>query len=102
MSGETVRGRPGRRAAMRATVTALGLAICAGLSVPAAAQQYPPATQNIYIDGSIPVDALTRSRVDAYLIQQEQRDLEEAERREQIELHIYQDRAFGTYSHGRY
>ena len=80
----------------------IGLAAATVIALPVSAQQYPDYSSNVYIDGSVPVDARTRSLVDAYVAHRERLDREEAERRELFQMHIYQDRAAGTQSYGRY
>ena len=87
---------------MRMIAIAIGAAILALDPVAGAAQQLPGSSANVYIDGRTPVDQRTVGLVDAYIIHQEQLDREEAERREAFQLHIYQDRASGTYPYGRY
>lgn len=87
---------------MRLLAIALGLAAAAAQAVPATAQQYLGGSQGVYIDGRTPIDSRTESLVDAYVIYQEQLDQEEAERRQLQQLHIYHDRAYGTYPHGRF
>jgi len=87
---------------MRLFTYAMAAAMLAGTPAPLMAQEFNTGSDYFYVDGSMPVDERTRSLVDAYMIHRERLEREEAERREAVELHIYQDRAVTTSPHGRY
>jgi hypothetical protein len=87
---------------MRLFTYAMAAALLAGAPAPLVAQELYTGDDYFYIDGSLPVDERTRNLVDAYMIHRERLEREEAERREALELHIYQDRAVTSSPHGRY
>ena len=58
--------------------------------------------QSIFIDGSTPVDAHTRARVDAYFDEIENREQAKAEERTRFDRFIYQDNTFGAQQFGRW
>ncbi len=58
--------------------------------------------QSIYIDGSTPVDAQTRARVDAYFDEIRNREQARAEERERFNRFIYHDNIFGAQQIGRW
>jgi len=89
----------------RFSVTAgsvLALAVGLGTVATAQTQEIFDSRKSIYIDGSTPVDARTRARVDAYFDQI--RNLEQArvEERERFNRFIYQDNISGAQQIGRW
>jgi len=79
-------------------------AIAVGLSSFAAvnAQEIFDGRQNIFIDGSTPVDARTKARVDAYFDEIRNREEARAEERERFNRFIYHDNIFGAQQIGRW
>jgi len=66
------------------------------------AQEVFDGRQSIYIDGSTPVDAQTRARVDAYFDEISNREQARAEERERFNRFIYHDNIFGAQQIGRW
>lgn len=83
------------------TFTAAVVAACVLLPGVSSAQDGSQ-RQSIFIDGSTPVDARTRARVDAYFDEIENREQAKAEERTRLNRFIYHDNSFGSQQFGRW
>jgi len=83
-------------------VAALGISLLAFVHQSVAAQEIFDGRQSIYIDGSTPVDARTKARVDAYFDEIRNREQARAEARMRLDRFIYHDNAFGAQQVGRW
>jgi len=96
----TVSGRVRKITVTAGSALALVVSFAAGAT--AQTQEIFDSRQSIYIDGSTPVDARTKARVDAYFDEIRNREEARAEDRERFNRFIYHDNIFGAQQIGRW